>query len=473
GADKGNYSVVIDVTVNITAAPNEPDDTNPEIPIGDENEEKIESLIEEIGELTGEDGKRIYDAIDHAKDFADRLTEIRDIDGIESAELVIEQDGEAVSAMRNVGTYDLILTVKAITNKTPGWVFKDGKTEKVATWTVEITKKTVTVTVQAKDRDYDGTNIVEILNISVSGILEGDDLAVAAETGTMADASVGNGKPFTVNATIEGADKDNYETVYTGNTVKINATNTTSPDPENPGDPCIVDEDAIKAEINTAEAGSTLKANYDGAAHTDEALEGFLNGLKGIDGIADAVVKGYKKADGSTANVLKDAGIYTVEIELTADEKAEAPAEAWAFANGEKTYTVYVTYTIDKIKLMVKGITAVDRVYDGTTKVDLNTDGMTIEGWATDADKDEFTLVIAPKGTIGNADAGTNKTVTLDISGTALGNYIVEYAPVRVNILEELGALWDLFLLISSTGAALYSWFAYISQKRKEDSFEL
>jgi hypothetical protein len=50
---------------------------------------------------------------------------------------------------------------------------------------------------------------------------------------------------------------------------------------------------------------------------------------------------------------------------------------------------------------------------------------------------------------------------------------------VRVNITEKLAEeevedlWWDVFLLISATAFAGYSVFAYRSNKRKEDNFEL
>lgn len=91
-----------------------------------------------------------------------------------------------------------------------------------ATKTFDIAKKTVTVTsgITANNKEYDGTTTATLVCSSavIDGKLEGDELTVAAATGTFADKNVGEGKVVTITEfTMGGTSGGNYKVADTGN----------------------------------------------------------------------------------------------------------------------------------------------------------------------------------------------------------------------------------------------------------------
>ena len=93
------------------------------------------------------------------------------------------------------------------------------------------------------------------------------------------------------------------------------------------------------------------------------------------------------------------------------------------------------TASITPLPLTVTGITANDKVYDGTTTATLNTSGATLVGVIS---PDVVTLnTSGATGTFADKEIGTAKTVTitgLTISGTDAGNYTLTQPTTRASI---------------------------------------
>ena len=127
------------------------------------------------------------------------------------------------------------------------------------------------------------------------------------------------------------------------------------------------------------------------------------------------------------ASEFKNAGDYSVTADFKADDGQSG--------NYELTDTTH-TYTMSRAKVTVSGITAIDRIYDGTTSVSLSFNGVKFEGLI---DGDELTL--SAVGEMNDKDAGEGKAVTvsgLSLSGKSHLNYELaneEYSEsVTVNI---------------------------------------
>ena len=101
------------------------------------------------------------------------------------------------------------------------------------TATASITPAVITVTaVSAADKAYDGNTNAAITAISITGAVEGDDVAVKG-AGQFADKNVGANKTVSVTYTLTGADAGNYELAEaTGSTT---ASITKPKDPSSPG----------------------------------------------------------------------------------------------------------------------------------------------------------------------------------------------------------------------------------------------
>ena len=122
-----------------------------------------------------------------------------------------------------------------------------------------------------------------------------------------------------------------------------------------------------------------------------------------IDGVTNPSIV-YKKGNEILGTAPTNAGSYTASITL-----------------GEATASV--EYTIAPKEVTVSGITAGDKVYDGTTGATLNYNNAVFAGKLNSDD-----LTISATGTFDNANAGENKTVTitnLTLGGTSKDNYVL------------------------------------------------
>ena len=61
----------------------------------------------------------------------------------------------------------------------------------IAFWTLTASKKSVTATVTAEDKDYDGNNVAIVHAVVEQGVLPGDVIDIQGLTGTFDDKNAG------------------------------------------------------------------------------------------------------------------------------------------------------------------------------------------------------------------------------------------------------------------------------------------
>jgi hypothetical protein len=264
--------------------------------------------------------------------------------------------------------------------------------------TADITAKTITVTgVTANNKVYDGTTTATLNTGSATllGVIPNDvvSLATAGATASFGTKDVGISRPVTVSGlALAGADAGNYSlTQPTGLTANITA------------------------KTVTASLVGTVEKTYDGTTTATLAPGNYdLSGKIVGDDVAlnDPAAGAYDTKDvgtGKTVTVAAglvltgtDAGNYTL-----ASDSASGPVGK-----------------IDAKALTVTGVTANNKVYDGTTAARLNTGTGALSGVVTG---DVVTLNTgATTASFADPNVGTNKPVTvggLALAGADAGNY--------------------------------------------------
>ncbi|WP_411879805.1 YDG domain-containing protein [Polaromonas sp. YR568] len=255
-----------------------------------------------------------------------------------------------------------------------------------ASTTANITPKALTVTgIAAGDKVYDGgtTATVNTSGASYTGLVSGDALTVSA-TGSFGDKNVGNGKTVTLASSYSGADLGNYS-------ITDQATTTARITPK------ALTMGGITAGDKVYDGGTAATVNTSGASYT---------GLVGGD---DLTVS----ATGSFGD--KNAGNGKTVTLATSYSGAD-------LGNYSITGQATTTASITPKGLTVSGVTAGNKVYDGSTAATVNTAGATYSGLIGG---DDLTLTVT--GTFADKHAATGKTVTLagNYSGADAGNYAI------------------------------------------------
>lgn len=259
--------------------------------------------------------------------------------------------------------------------------------------------------ITAVDRVYDATTAVALNSggALLNNVVAGDTVALATTgaTGTMADKNVGTAKAVTVSGlALTGTDAGNY-TVTDASAATVDIT----PRPIN----------ALGATaVNRAYDGTTAVAMNTGAATLTGVLSGDAVGITGVTGTMADKNAGTAKPVTITAVTLggADAGNYV--------------------ASGVGTPTV----DIAQRTVTSTGIVGIDRAYDGTTSVALNTTGALLNNAITG---DAVTLdTAAATGTMADKNAGVAKPVTLaglSLGGADAANYaLVDASNATVTI---------------------------------------
>lgn len=267
------------------------------------------------------------------------------------------------------------------------------------TATASITRKSVTAAVTVADKTYDGNTTAAVSAQVTTGVESGDAITISGLTGTFADAGVGTGKTVTVNAagkSITGTGSGNYDV-----TIPTEATGT----------------------ISKAALGASV--TLDGWTYGDTPKGPVVTGNT-ENGEVTYLYKVWSASDETySPTVPTEAGKYSVKATIAAT------------ANYQQD-VVYDDFTIVPKVLTVTGLTATDRVYDGTTNVTLT--GGELSGIVA-GDEGRVTAAMPTTGTIANADAGNGKLVTyatIDLTGDKSENYALRRPMVTVNI-EPLG----------------------------------
>jgi filamentous hemagglutinin family protein len=265
-----------------------------------------------------------------------------------------------------------------------------------STATVTITARPINaVGVTAVDRVYDGTTAVALNTgaAALTGVLPGDTVTVAGGSGNMADKNVGVAKPVATAAiTLAGADGGNYTaTPAAAPTVTIT--------------PLAITSTGITA-VDRVYDGTNAVA-LDGSAAT---LAGAIAG--------DAVTLSTAGATGTMAD--KNVGI-DKPVTIAGVTLAGADAPNYSLTDGSSA-----TVDITALVLQASGIRAVNRVVDGTTVVEIETDGVTLPGvLAGDAVALDASGAV---GAVSSPDPGVAKPVIVSgfvLNGADAANYAV------------------------------------------------
>ena len=367
----------------------------------------------------------------------------------------------------------------------------------------DITPKTVTVTdgIAANDKDYDGNTdaTIDASKAIIDGLCDGDILIVNA-TGTFNDANVGEKKPVNLTyGTLGGTDAGNYVLATSGNqptttasikalpmTVSATGVNVeydgnphhitvTVTNPSNPDDYVIAykgpnDSEYVPHKNPTFTDTGEYTVYYRVTSPHYITEEGSATVKITGEDIKGIISKDYEdEYDGKphTIDIVIPTGCEGCK--LTFAESEDGPyTETPIFRTDASTTTVYFKVTrtgyndykgsqiinITKIPVTISGIKAKDRVYDGTTDVELVFSNVNIDGLL-----DGETLVVTAKGSFADKNSAAEKTVTISelaITGSAAKNYelaasgqqtsdtaSVSMRPITVKGISSNGKIYD------------------------------
>jgi len=259
-----------------------------------------------------------------------------------------------------------------------------------ATTTANINRKPVTASVTASNKTYEGTNSASIASCTLSGVLAGDSANVgcSAANASFSDANAGTGKTVTASRiTLSGNASGNY--VLTSTMAMTTAD--------------------ITPKSVTASITASDKV-YDGtaAAITNCALTGVIASDTGNVGCLAS----------SSAFSDKNVGMgkaVTASVGLT-----DAAADNYVVTSTSATTTAGITART----LTVSGVTANNKIYDGTPAASLTTSGAALVNKVS-GDDDSLNMSSA-EGMFADKNVGTGKTVTvsgLTTKGGDASNY--------------------------------------------------
>ena len=335
----------------------------------------------------------------------------------------------------DVGTYDITASVEKDANPNYSVKFNKG--------TFTITQKEIGITWADTKLTYNGkdqqpsafaTGLVgkDTCEVTVTGAQKN----AGTYTATATKLSNKNYKlpaetttEYTIGAKEIGIDWSNLEFTYDGTKKQPTAKATGLVD----GDTCgiTVSGAAADAGNHTAKAEAVDNANYKlpkdvetkfvikKAETVVSQTPEIISGLTYTGDAQDLISAGktedgkfvYKVNDGEWSETIPsglDAGTYEISYKVMGDD------------NHNDSTEVQFTVTIAKKAIVVSGITAEDKTYDGNTSVVLNYDGVKFDGLL---EKDS--LSVSAEGTFENKNAGEKKVLlsSLTLDGASVKNY--------------------------------------------------
>ncbi len=284
----------------------------------------------------------------------------------------------------------------------------------------DLSQPTVTITarpvvpsgITAVDRIYDGTTAVALdtSHAALAGTVAGDDVgyALGSPSGTMADKHIGTGKPVTLQGTqgLFGADAGDY-TLMPAAPLAVTIA------------PRAITSSGITG-VDRVYDGTTSVTLNTSAMALSGAIAGDDVGLvtgSAVGRLADKNVGAAKPvAIGGLTLGGTDAGNYTLGDASTA------------------------TATITPRALVSSGIAGIDRIYDGTTSVALNTSAMALSGAI--AGDDVGLVTGSALGRLVDKNVGSAKPVAISglaLGGTDAGNYTLGDASMATATITPRG----------------------------------
>jgi hypothetical protein len=264
-----------------------------------------------------------------------------------------------------------------------------------------VTQATLTANVTVSNKVYDATTGATIATRSLSGVLGTDNVTLTGGTAAFATKSVGNGKSATVSGLgLGGIAAANYALASTTVATTANIT------------PASLGVTAVLAnnKVYDGTTGATLGGT--------PALSGLFSG--------DSVTLG-----GSPLASFANKAVGNNKP-VTVSGNAVSGPDSGNYTLAQPTgLTAHITVA----GLTVSGVTANDKVYDGTTSVTLNTGGAGLPGVFGG---DSVTLNTASAtGSFTTKTVGTGKTVNvsgLTLSGADSANYTLAQPTTTANI---------------------------------------
>ena len=327
----------------------------------------------------------------------------RSIDsGIVGSEVVTLVGGTAAYSNKNVDTGKTVTLTGATLGGADALNYKLGG---VNTTTADITKKDVTGSFVAANRQYDGTNVATVSSTSVPGMVSGDTLQLdyvsdttVVPAGTFNNPNVGNSKLVTPSAvsnwSLSGADAGNYN-LTSINTTTANITKRTL---------------NVTATIQNRVYDGTTAATIVSLSSDKLALDNVVVNATG------ATFSDKNAANGKTVTVsgLTLSGTSASQYELVST-------------------TTTATANITKAPLTLNFLVTASKVYDGSDVANVTSTSLTPPVFGDDAVG--VTGVVAKYN---NKNVGNNKTVTITshtLTGADAGNYeVTAFSPQTANI---------------------------------------
>ncbi len=278
--------------------------------------------------------------------------------------------------------------------------------------TADITPRPVTAHYTGVDREYDGSTAATVTR-SLDGLIAGDTVSLSESASFSDSRHVGNDKPVQVlGITLAGADAGNYQLSST------TAATTASVTPR-------------LLTVTGLDGLSATDRVYDGTLAVDVSFAGG-GGSTGLAGVVTGDLVTLELPEGGLGGGLmldKHAG---TNKPVTLSGLALSGADAGNYLIGG---IAGLTVNIAPREVTLGGVTAVDRVYDGSRTVAVDTSAATLTGAIAG---DALSLLADTTGTMADKHVGVGKLVS--VAGLALGgddarNYVViDSAPITVSI---------------------------------------
>jgi filamentous hemagglutinin family protein len=382
--------------------------SNYELPSGLSTTATITPKPVTVGAITAVN--RVYDGTRTVAVNADAGT----VDGVIAGDSVAFDPASVTSGTipdKNVGTRPVTVTGATLT----GTDAANYTIEGLDGITVEISRKALTLNgLTAYDRQYNRSTGVSLdtSGATLAGVVPGDLVLPqnSSLSGRVADKNVGVGKPVTVTgAALRGPDAANYTVTPGALTVNITPYQLT---------------------VYLAHSGTSSRV-YDGT--TDASTFWPVYWYSGDDITVNATSIGY-----ADKNVARDSAGEVINKTITATGLTLSGADAANYALQNTTATL--TGRITPRTLAVSGVTAVDRVYDGTRDVVVNIGSATVDT-STVVSGDDVSVSTPGGGTVvgqmATKNAGIDKPVTvpgLALTGADAGNYSITSGDAGVTV---------------------------------------
>ena len=350
--------------------------------------------------------------------------------------------------------------------------------EQVAT-TADIYRKAMSVSgISAENKIYDGTTAASVSasEVRMDGIVAGDKVTVAS-SGLFTDKNAANGKTVNLRSSFTGEDAGNYDItaqstttadiyrkdltvsgitasdkIYDGNTAASVSTTTAQLSGLVRGDNLTVSSTGA---FDNKNVGSNklvaLSSNYGGQDVNNYNITSQQSTRASVtpkDLTVSGITAADKVYDRTTAATVSTANVNLAGL-VAGDNVTVASTGAFADKNAGQNKLVNLssnyggidagnyriagqtttTATITPKEVIISGITAKDKGYDGNTSATVNTSGVQFDGWIPGDD-----LYVSAAANFQTPDAGVDKVVdlTTNYGGLDLGNYSIVTQPTAV-----------------------------------------